>query len=225
MGISENSNFGKKHAKGDVVHVLHQDDSVLNQDTYLSVAMTFMKEDSFDWLVCGRKIGNEFLQPWIDPNFLLGYNSLGGPSCLFARREKYCDYRSDLKFFLDVFLYHQLFDTAGNTYLLKNEYIETNMEFNRVSNTIADDAVVQDLLILVNDGFIDENIIDWKLFLKHRNLPDVSRKLLQMKHRRLESLEKGWESRWDYVSLFLAMVLIVKSKRLRRILHILKKIF
>jgi len=212
LGISKNSNYGKSFAQGDVIHILHQDDALLGNDLYLNVALAFLQNQNFDWLVCGRFIDGVQIKPWVDENFLLGFNSIGGPSCIFVKKNCYIDYREDLNFYLDVFLYDQIIESYGLPFLMQNGFIEINLMYGRVSNVLGDEGKLEDLRILINENFINPNMISRKLLIKQRGLIQVSKLLLKAKRKHYRK-DCSSKTKWNFFLDEATIKLLQSSKK------------
>ena len=102
LGISRNSNFGLGNATQEVLHVIHQDDFLVNEETYSKAIEVFEKNDDEKWLVVSRIQQKDFLHPTDDALMFFGYNTFGGPSCILTRKMPELYFREDLQFFLDV---------------------------------------------------------------------------------------------------------------------------
>lgn len=152
LGISRNSNFGIGNATQEVLHIIHQDDFLVGEETYSKAIEVFQKNEDEKWLVVSRIQNKNIIHPTDDSLLFFGYNTLGGPSCILARKIPELYFREDLQFFLDVDLYDRIYSEYGYPYLLHDNYINLNQIGPRVSNILPIRAKVKELIYLVADS-------------------------------------------------------------------------
>ena len=147
QGIASNSNFGVSHLTTDWIHVLHQDDWLSAPSSYEEI-MNRIKE--FDkthrwFLVSGNhEDGSTTLPVWKKSN-LFGFNSIGGPSCLFTRTIDYIPYDERYRMLVDVKNYSDYFNSFGNPGVIGTPQLNYGNPPTRVSRNISLDHTLSEI--------------------------------------------------------------------------------
>jgi glycosyltransferase involved in cell wall biosynthesis len=111
-GMGTNSNFALGFAKTEYVHILHADDLLLENRAYELMLQTLMESDK-TWLFCSGMVEENFRKAEFSWLLVMGINTLGGPSGMFATREAYIKYNPKLRMFVDIDQYLRLEQTYG----------------------------------------------------------------------------------------------------------------
>ena len=115
----ENINFGVKHAKGEFVRLLFQDDS-LSTINSLNHSLSPLESGDFKWSVIGSTgidlISREIISivtPKFTEELVLGTNSIGAPSVVCFEKDSYISMDKDLKFMFDCDWYLRMAHRFG----------------------------------------------------------------------------------------------------------------
>jgi hypothetical protein len=173
LGISKNSNFGLSFANQNFCHVLHSDDQLQGTDFYKKSLSYFELDENLTWGIARREFDGYVREPIWTSDSIVGFNRLGGPSTLIAKRDAYPKYNPDLKFFLDVEIYSRLFVTYGPPAKLNKSVVSINTSGPRVSNTISSGEKERELLELIwKSPFLDSCLTC--IILRNLDLPLAS---------------------------------------------------
>jgi hypothetical protein len=105
--VAGNSNNGLKDLTGEIFHVLHLDDHLLDEHSYRDVADYFEKSGK-SWVFFAGFLGEDKFIPTENEFIALGQNSFGGPSGLFIRSYVEGFYDEDLRMYVDTDLISRL---------------------------------------------------------------------------------------------------------------------
>jgi glycosyltransferase involved in cell wall biosynthesis len=108
QGVAGNSNNGLKNLTGEIFHVLHLDDQLLDEDSYRNVADYFEKSGK-SWVFFAGFLGEDKFIPKENDFIALGQNTFGGPSGLFIRSHVEALYDEELRMYVDTDLISRLF--------------------------------------------------------------------------------------------------------------------
>lgn len=114
-GLSTNCNAVMDYVQGDLLHILHTDDFLVDSDLYSRLAEVFTNFGA-NWVFlqdCNASTKFSDLS-----SLLFGKNDLGGPSGLIASRFSYLRYDDKLKMFLDTELYARMYLHYGPPLIL-----------------------------------------------------------------------------------------------------------
>jgi glycosyltransferase involved in cell wall biosynthesis len=117
---SVNTNFAVRHAKGEVIKVLHQDDFVRSDDALRRIDQALRAAPDRHWGGVGCVHVNETETAFYDPHvprmhpmILHGVNRFGAPSLLFVKRDKFLDFDEELIWVGDCEVYYRMEKTLG----------------------------------------------------------------------------------------------------------------
>ncbi len=132
-GMAVNTNNAIKHAKGELVKILYQDDYLADENALQDIINNFKKDD--DWLItpCSNNL---------KPFFRKSENTLGSPSVLTVRNTSKLLFDESLSWVLDLELYNRLFKKYGKPKITNNigvimgihKYQHTNILTNEQKN-------------------------------------------------------------------------------------------
>ncbi len=136
---SANTNNAVRHAQGEVVKILFQDDILARHDSLELTAQAF-DEDAV-WMICGSAVTydgkNEIMPmvPQIHPQIRFGKNTISSPSVLSMRRGKALEFDKNLIWLMDVEMYHRLNKTYGSPKIVPETLVLNRLHKGQVSKT------------------------------------------------------------------------------------------
>ena len=150
---SANINTALKIAKGDIIKVMFQDDFFITNDAL----NTICGKNFPQWGVCGcvhskedESIFYNRLVPFWQDNIKKGINTVGGPSCLFFRKNELL-FDEDLLWFMDTDFYYRMYKKYGIPDIIEEPLYCSRESANSVSNTlITDELIKKETLIIKN---------------------------------------------------------------------------
>ena len=151
QGIAGNSNFGVSQLKTEWVHVLHQDDWLSSSSGYEKIIEEIQDlGTNFRWiLVSGTHEDGSVIVPLWKKSNLFGFNSIGGPSCLFTRNTDFIQYDERFRMLVDVKNYSDYFNSFGNPGVIKNPLINYGNPPTRVSRNMSPDQTLGELNLIL----------------------------------------------------------------------------
>jgi hypothetical protein len=152
MNPQANTNNGVKYVKNEIVHILHHDDSIIEEFAYEKIAYAFLNENII-WAILNlvEKDGIKF--PKVQPGLIWGFNSIGGPSVLVTRKEWYIPFSTDYAFLWDCVNFHNYNTKYGEPLFFENLHIRHGTSENRLSNLINLEKRLGDFLRLKAEGY------------------------------------------------------------------------
>lgn len=176
-GIAGNSNFGASHLKTEWIHVLHQDDWLFAAGSYLEILSEAQElNQTCRWFLATgtHEDGSIVVPEWKQSN-LFGFNSIGGPSCLFIRSEDYIQFDERFKMLVDVKNYADYFGAFGTPGIIENPSICYGNPPTRVSRNMTLDQTLGEIDLMfkvktVNTEDLMECLYDPSLNPYHRHL-------------------------------------------------------
>ena len=135
---SANTNSALRHAKGDVVKVLFQDD-LLNGDTALEQTIAAFHDPAVKWLLCGSGVSYDGITvqrpmvPRLHNHIEFGVNTVSSPSVLAMRRTDMLDFDENLIWLMDVDIYKRLHLAHGAPAILSETLIINRLHAGQVS--------------------------------------------------------------------------------------------
>jgi glycosyltransferase involved in cell wall biosynthesis len=107
QGVAGNSNNGLMNLAGEIFHVLHLDDKLLEEQSYRTV-VDFFEKSGHPWVFFAGFLGGDKFIPTENEFIALGQNTFGGPSGLFIRSHVEGFYDEDLRMYVDTDLISRL---------------------------------------------------------------------------------------------------------------------
>jgi glycosyltransferase involved in cell wall biosynthesis len=146
-GISSaNINVAMKHATGELIKILFQDDFLLNEDSLELQYEQFLSTDNH-WMVSacahtkdGINITDPFFPKYHD-QIQYGHNTISSPSVLMLKNKNVLDFDENLFWLMDVEYYKRLYDNFGLPTICNFISVVNRNHENQVSNTIATDEI------------------------------------------------------------------------------------
>lgn len=140
-GMGSNSNFGLTNTSSQFVHILHSDDCLDDIEAYEKMLCEINKCPS-GWVFAGGRVDLIVNDPALNDFLIFGVNTLGGPSGLFALREKYLSYDTELKMLVDVEQYSRMITKFGPPGIINEPLIEYGVGPWQVQNNISAKEVI-----------------------------------------------------------------------------------
>lgn len=163
QGIAGNSNFGVSHLNTEWIQVLHQDDWLTASSSYEEIMKEIRDLDqTYRWfLVSGlHEDGSSIVPVWKKSN-LFGFNSIGGPSCLFTRKTDFIQYDERFKMLVDVKNFSDYFNSFGNPGIIETPLISYGNPPTRVSQNMPLDQTLEEMNSILKTKAIEfEDIIE-----------------------------------------------------------------
>jgi glycosyltransferase involved in cell wall biosynthesis len=147
IGVSSaNINVAMKHAKGELIKILFQDDFLMGEESLEQQYDQFVDGDSH-WMVTacahtqdGIKITDPFFPRYHD-QIQYGINTISSPSVLMFKNENVLDFDENLFWLMDVEYYKRLYDNFGLPTVCNFISVVNRNHENQVSHTMATEEV------------------------------------------------------------------------------------
>ncbi len=134
-GISSNSNNGLRQVRGDLIHVLHQDDALASPSVYHEIAESFLSKGSRLFLLTARRLDRVY-RPAFDLTALVGNNRFGGPSGLIFVASEDLSFDPNLTMLCDIDLLYRLSQKFGSPEIVPSISISYGVSENQAQNRI-----------------------------------------------------------------------------------------
>lgn len=141
---SDNTNFAVHQATTEIIHILHQDDWLVDSSFYEEIQEAIINRGYLWTLAKGITSGSENI-PKIEPTLLFGFNSIGGPSALAMRRESWINLNSEFLLLPDVIQFTQLSQSSGIPYVTSKICIEYGTGDHKMTHRISMSEISQDI--------------------------------------------------------------------------------
>jgi glycosyltransferase involved in cell wall biosynthesis len=143
---SANMNNAIKHATGDIIKPIFQDDYFCDLEVIGDIVEEFEKDKSKHWGMTPFIHTDETLSkyygdqnPRYNRTILIGNNTLGCPSCLFFKKDSPpVQFDENLIWLMDCELYHNLFTRYGKPIIMKNIRVAIRVWSQSVSKEVSD---------------------------------------------------------------------------------------
>ena len=153
---SSNTNNAVMACNGDLVHILHQDDLLIEDFAYEHIVDSYI-ENQFDWALMNRKGSPCNYVPRYHPGIVLGFNFIGGPSVLIFKTANFISFESDYLMFCDVINYAAYFKTFGDPFFFRKIHIEFCQREDSFSKTISVEQIEKEVKAVFLSGEIEFN--------------------------------------------------------------------
>jgi glycosyltransferase involved in cell wall biosynthesis len=146
-GISRNTNFAMSQSTSQFIHILHQDDTLVDSNTYENVIDGLLNSGA-KWAVLGcEHSGVRDSSKWRF-EALLGLNEIGGPSSIVLSSEINIRFDEDLELFNDVDFIYRLHKRFGKPYFLPGQNILYGSGPYQAQKNLASDKVSREYQLL-----------------------------------------------------------------------------
>jgi glycosyltransferase involved in cell wall biosynthesis len=143
-GISHNSNNGIRHVETSFIHVLHQDDWLIDFDAYRMLCKTLNKNPQ-QYVFLGSRKSQVIHRPVFDLTALVGNNQVGSPSGVIFPSSVGIFFDPELHMLCDVDFYYRLNLLLGEPLVLKGAIIENGISDDQAQLSIAYEDFVKEL--------------------------------------------------------------------------------
>lgn len=140
-GISQNTNEAIRHATGELIKILYQDDRLAHDNVLQEIIEAFKG----GWLITGTD--NNFYPYWTD-DIETGNNKLGSPSALTMENYKPLYFNETLEWLLDVEYYKRIYDRYGAPTILAGEYVIMGIGPHQLTEQIPNEVKTNEYFIL-----------------------------------------------------------------------------
>jgi glycosyltransferase involved in cell wall biosynthesis len=138
---SANVNNAMRHASGEIVKILFQDDYLNGVDAMKTVAQSF--EKGAKWQLCGSGVSRNGgaverpMVPRLTPKLMFGKNTVSSPSVLAMRRGDLAYFDEELIWLMDVDLYQRLWDQLGDPVISPDTLVVNRVHAGQVSASVS----------------------------------------------------------------------------------------
>lgn len=143
-GISSNSNNGMRLVKSKYIHILHQDDWLIDNNVYQEIVDYFYTHADCFFLLPGQWLDNVSI-PKFDLTALLGNNRFGGPSGIIFPGNSSIFFDERLSMLCDVDFVFQLYKKFGRPKIFERVVLEFGVSAGQAQNHIGQDQFSQEL--------------------------------------------------------------------------------
>jgi len=150
LGAAKNTNFAASQANAEIIHILYQDDFILNENLYKEVSELFYKNIDI-WLIAQGRVEQRELVSKFDAATKFGFNELGGPSSLFVASKNFILFNPDYRMIFDVINYHEYFLKMGEPHIIKGVNIQFGIHEYQLSNKVKSKEVFNELLSFIGE--------------------------------------------------------------------------
>ena len=147
-GISSNSNNGIKSVRTRYVHVLHQDDWLVDKNAYRD-ASRLLERNANQFILLGRQTAAGFVNPKFDITALVGNNQFGSPSGVIFPLSTEILFDPELKMLCDVDFVYQLFLLLGPPLILNGAVVENGFSEDQAQRLITREELVNELKLIL----------------------------------------------------------------------------
>ena len=137
---SANTNNAIKHAQGEVIKILFQDDYLGTDDVLKKTSQAF--DTSGKWLLCGSGVSRDGVTierpmvPRLTQKLRFGKNTVSSPSVLAMHRSGLQLFDEELIWLMDVDLYQRLWDRHGEPLILPETQVVNRIHDGQVSVSV-----------------------------------------------------------------------------------------
>ncbi len=117
---SSNINNAIRHASGDIIKIMFQDDFLFSDNILELISKTTSKWGSIGFAHCNGDEKNKIFRPlipYIHENIQEGVNTIGAPSVIFMREKNYFD--ENLIWLMDCEFYKRMYESYGKPEIIK----------------------------------------------------------------------------------------------------------
>ena len=145
IGAAKNTNFAASHASSDLIHILYQDDFIVNKNLYIEASRIF-SENIDIWVIAQGRVEERILESKFDFATKFGFNELGGPSSLIVARKNFISFNPNYRMNFDVINYHEYFLTLGEPFIIRGVNIHFGINEFQLSHKVKSKEVYYELL-------------------------------------------------------------------------------
>lgn len=149
--MAENTNYGIKRAKGDIIKILFSDDYLAHENALQVIVDNFKG----GWLATacmhdnGSEIGNHHYPRW-NPEIYKGINTLGSPSAIAFENKDPLMFDEKLNWIIDCEWYMRMFDKYGNPSIINDVNVVIGIGDHQTTSTLPDEIKQKEVEYLIN---------------------------------------------------------------------------
>ena len=147
-GISSNSNNGISNVKTSFIHVLHQDDWLIDFDAYKNLRNILVKNPQ-RFAILGSRKSQQVHKPVLDLTALVGNNQVGSPSGVIFPSSIGIFFDPDLHMLCDVDFFYRLNLVLGEPLILEGAVIENGISDDQAQRSISHENLVDELKLIL----------------------------------------------------------------------------
>jgi len=135
---SGNTNNAMRHARGQVLKLLFQDDYLFERDALAQHADAFSRMNA-KWVLCGSGVTRDGktlenpMVPQLNPHLYLGKNTVSSPSVLSIRAGLGLEFDEQLIWLMDGEFYKRCHDQLGAPHILEDPLVANRLHDGQVS--------------------------------------------------------------------------------------------
>lgn len=149
-GVAQNSNFGVSQTRSEWVHVLHQDDWLSNPKVYESLKLWEVDSPTQWILMTGKNQTGKEITPNITESMLLGFNEVGGPSCMIVRKSTFIELRPDFSLLVDVCHFSDYLRSYGAPKIVSEVKVIYGESSNQLSKRLSSKMIDSEIQKVIN---------------------------------------------------------------------------
>ena len=143
-GISSNSNNGMRLTQSNYIHILHQDDWLIDTNVYQEIAEYLHTHADCFFLLPWKRL-DSVSKPTFDLTALLGNNRFGGPSGIIFPGDSSIFFDERLSMLCDVDFVFQLHKKFGRPRVFERVVLEYGVSAGQAQNHIGQDEFSREL--------------------------------------------------------------------------------
>jgi len=147
-GISNNSNNGISHVKSSFIHVLHQDDWLIDSDAYQNLGKILV-DNPEQFVFLGSQKSEQIHMPVFDVTALVGNNQVGSPSGVIFPSSLRIFFDPDFHMLCDVDFFYRLNLVLGEPVILEGAIIENGISDDQAQRSIIYEDFVNELKFIL----------------------------------------------------------------------------
>ena len=166
---SANTNNAMRHASGEIIKVLFQDDLLMSHHALRKTAEVF-DEGAAAWLVCGSGVTRDGktlerpMVPSLHPQMHLGKNRISSPSVLSMRNTHRLDFDEALIWLMDVDIYKRLLLQHGPPHILADTMVWNRLHPGQVTESVTREIQIRELRYVRQKFKAHETFKDWLMY-------------------------------------------------------------
>lgn len=141
---SRNTNFAVSKVLTRYLHILHQDDWIIDSNHYLKTLQA-LETGEKKWSLAKGITDGLINNPTFSPGLTFGFNSIGGPSALVIQKSHWIDLDGEFLLLPDVIQFQALYDAWGAPYISEIPSIEYGTGDHKMTHRISSEDIKNDI--------------------------------------------------------------------------------
>jgi hypothetical protein len=158
-GIGANTNYALGIATGELVHILHQDDYLVDDHLYADIAL-FFQNQSIRWALVGNNTHSLEQRIRINSDTFLGFNDLGGPSIAFMRRSAYLPFDNRFSLFADLEFFEKMRRKWGEPLFFGGYKVHLRTGNHQHQHTFDATATAEEIKLAIETFDLPEDLLE-----------------------------------------------------------------